>query len=61
MNRKPGWSDEQIDNEAVLMRAYGNHTEILIDRESMASSRQLLRPCFFLPAQCDLLSSCDGL
>lgn len=28
-------SDEEIDNEAVLMRAYGNHTEILIDRESM--------------------------
>lgn len=34
MNRKPGMSEEQIDNEAVLMRAYGNHTEIIIDRES---------------------------
>ena len=34
INRKPGLTEEQIDNEAVLMRAYGNHTEILIDRES---------------------------
>lgn len=35
INRKPGLTEEQIDQEAVLMRAYGNHTEILIDRESM--------------------------
>lgn len=34
INRKPGLTEEQIDNEAVLMRAYGNGTEILIDRES---------------------------
>lgn len=34
INRKPNLTDEQIDNEAVLMRAYGNGTEILIDRES---------------------------
>jgi hypothetical protein len=27
-------SDEDIDREAVLMRAYGNQTEIIIDRES---------------------------
>ncbi|KAB8201315.1 kinase-like domain-containing protein [Aspergillus parasiticus] len=37
INRKPGLTEEQIDNEAVLMRAYGNHTEILIDREKMKS------------------------
>lgn len=35
INRKPGLTDEQIDNDAVLMRAYGNGTEILIDRERM--------------------------
>jgi hypothetical protein len=34
INLKPGLTEEQIDNEAVLMRAYGNGTEILIDRES---------------------------
>ncbi|BAE64081.1 unnamed protein product [Aspergillus oryzae RIB40] len=38
INRKPGLTEEQIDNEAVLMRAYGNHTEILIDRESKTDS-----------------------
>ncbi|GAB1212616.1 hypothetical protein ATERTT37_001760 [Aspergillus terreus] len=42
INRKPGLTDEQIDNEAVLMRAYGNHTEILIDREREMRSHALL-------------------
>ncbi|KAH2418621.1 hypothetical protein KXV44_008492 [Aspergillus fumigatus] len=42
INRKPGWTEEQIDNEAVLMRAYGNHTEILIDRERETTSHALL-------------------
>lgn len=34
MIKLPGWSDEQIDREAVLMRAYGRGTDVLIDRES---------------------------
>ncbi|KAL2221122.1 putative ethanolamine kinase [Thermoascus aurantiacus ATCC 26904] len=42
INRKPGLTEEQIDNEAVLMRAYGNHTEILIDRERETKSHALL-------------------
>ncbi|KNG86812.1 putative ethanolamine kinase [Aspergillus nomiae NRRL 13137] len=42
INRKPGLTEEQIDNEAVLMRAYGNHTEILIDREREMKSHALL-------------------
>ncbi|PWY73216.1 putative ethanolamine kinase [Aspergillus sclerotioniger CBS 115572] len=42
INRKPGLTEEQIDHEAVLMRAYGNHTEILIDRERETSSHALL-------------------
>ncbi|PLB35438.1 putative ethanolamine kinase [Aspergillus candidus] len=42
INRKPGWSEEQIDNDAVLMRAYGNHTEIIIDRERETNSHALL-------------------
>lgn len=56
MNRKPGWSEEQIDNEAILMRAYGNHTEIIIDRESMAFFPSSA-VSFFLPSAV-LLSSC---
>ncbi|PYH87160.1 putative ethanolamine kinase [Aspergillus uvarum CBS 121591] len=42
INRKPGLTEEQIDHDAVLMRAYGNHTEILIDRERETSSHALL-------------------
>ncbi|KAJ5152107.1 hypothetical protein N7492_010402 [Penicillium capsulatum] len=42
INRKPGLTDEQIDNAAVLMRAYGNGTEILIDRERETTSHALL-------------------
>ncbi|KKK20233.1 ethanolamine kinase [Aspergillus rambellii] len=42
INRKPGLTEDQIDNEAVLMRAYGNHTEILIDRERETNSHALL-------------------
>lgn len=42
IRRAPGLSDEEIDNEAVLMRAYGNHTEILIDREKETRSHALL-------------------
>ncbi|KAG5299331.1 ethanolamine kinase [Histoplasma capsulatum G186AR] len=42
IKRVPGLSDEQVDNDAVLMRAYGNHTEILIDRERETRSHALL-------------------
>ncbi|KAJ5135733.1 uncharacterized protein N7515_005011 [Penicillium bovifimosum] len=42
INTKPGLTEEQIDNEAVLMRAYGNGTEILIDRERETRSHALL-------------------
>ncbi|OQD74947.1 hypothetical protein PENDEC_c009G02008 [Penicillium decumbens] len=42
VNRKAGLTEEQIDNEAVLMRAYGNGTEILIDRERETKSHALL-------------------
>ena len=33
MKRRPGHSEEQIDHEAILLRAYGKGTEVLIDRE----------------------------
>ncbi|CAI7628551.1 uncharacterized protein N7487_002817 [Penicillium crustosum] len=42
INLRPGLTEEQIDNEAVLMRAYGNGTEILIDRERETNSHALL-------------------
>ncbi|EEH41409.2 hypothetical protein PAAG_02972 [Paracoccidioides lutzii Pb01] len=42
IKRAPGLSDEQIDNEAILMRAYGNHTEIIIDRDRETRSHALL-------------------
>jgi ethanolamine kinase len=38
----PGKSAEQIDDEAILMRAYGNNTDILIDRDREAESHALL-------------------
>lgn len=38
MKRIPGYTEEQIDNDAVLLRAYGRGTEVLIDRESMCSN-----------------------
>ncbi|KAJ5246757.1 hypothetical protein N7468_001740 [Penicillium chermesinum] len=37
INRKPGLTEEEIDNDAVLMRAYGMGTEVLIDRERTES------------------------
>jgi len=34
VNKKPGLTEQQIDDEAVLLRAYGKGTDTLIDRES---------------------------
>lgn len=34
----PGRTQEEIDNDSVLMRAYGNNTDILIDRDREATS-----------------------
>ncbi|KAL2042876.1 hypothetical protein N7G274_004636 [Stereocaulon virgatum] len=42
VKRRPGYTEEQIDNEAVLLRAYGKGTEVLIDREKEAKSHSLL-------------------
>ncbi len=33
MKKRPGYTEEQVDNEAVLLRAYGRGTEVLIDRD----------------------------
>lgn len=40
--RRPGYSQEQIDREAVLLRAYGQGTDVLIDREREIRAHSLL-------------------
>ncbi|KAL8793525.1 MAG: hypothetical protein Q9195_003898 [Heterodermia aff. obscurata] len=40
--RRRGYTQEQVDNEAILLRAYGKGTEVLIDRES-ESCKKLAR------------------
>ena len=42
MKRRPGYSEEQIDHEAILLRAYGKGTEVLIDRESESAIHETL-------------------
>ena len=34
INKLPGLSQTEIDNEAILLRAYGKGTDVLIDRKS---------------------------
>lgn len=41
-NRRPGLSEEEIDNEAVLLRAYGRGTDVIIDRERETQNHELL-------------------
>jgi ethanolamine kinase len=40
--RRPGLSKAQIDHDAILLRAYGNGTDILIDREREAANHAQL-------------------
>ncbi|KAL8939540.1 MAG: hypothetical protein Q9216_003300 [Gyalolechia sp. 2 TL-2023] len=42
VKRRPGHSEEDIDKEAVLIRAYGKGTDVLIDRERESQSHSLL-------------------
>ncbi|TRX98130.1 hypothetical protein FHL15_000775 [Xylaria flabelliformis] len=42
VNRKPGLSKEQIDNEAILLRAYGHGTDVIIDRHRETQNHELL-------------------
>jgi ethanolamine kinase len=34
INKRPGLSQTEIDNDAILLRAYGKGTDVLIDRKS---------------------------
>jgi ethanolamine kinase len=42
INRRPGLSEEDIDNEAVLLRAYGKGTDLIIDRDRETQNHELL-------------------
>ncbi|KAL8758443.1 MAG: hypothetical protein Q9184_003931 [Pyrenodesmia sp. 2 TL-2023] len=42
VKRRPGSTEKEIDNEAVLIRAYGKGTDVLIDRERESQSHSLL-------------------
>jgi ethanolamine kinase len=50
VNRRPGLSKADIDRDAVLLRAYGNCTDILIDREREAANHELLMKYGLAPA-----------
>ncbi|KAL8808290.1 MAG: hypothetical protein Q9200_004318 [Gallowayella weberi] len=42
VKRRPGHTEKQLDDEAVLIRAYGKGTAVLIDRERESQSHLLL-------------------
>jgi len=42
VKKRPGMSEEDLDRDAVLMRAYGKGTSIIIDREKETQSHKLL-------------------
>ncbi|KAK5987647.1 Ethanolamine kinase 1 [Cladobotryum mycophilum] len=42
VNRRPGLSKADIDRDAILLRAYGNGTDVIIDREREAANHELL-------------------
>jgi ethanolamine kinase len=42
VKKRPGLSVEEIDNEAVLLRAYGQGTDLIIDRERETQNHELL-------------------
>lgn len=42
VNKKVGLTSEEVDREAILLRAYGNGTDVLIDRQREAQNHELL-------------------
>ncbi|KAL3427961.1 ethanolamine [Phlyctema vagabunda] len=50
VNKRPGLTDEEIDNEAVLLRAYGKGTDLIIDRERERQNHELLMQYDLAPA-----------
>lgn len=50
VNKKAGLSKEEVDNDAVLLRAYGNGTQVLIDRQRETENHELLMQYGLAPA-----------
>ncbi|KAJ4295739.1 hypothetical protein N0V88_004441 [Collariella sp. IMI 366227] len=42
VNKRPGLTKEQIDSEAILLRAYGHGTDLIIDRHRETQNHELL-------------------
>ncbi|KAF1837191.1 ethanolamine kinase-like protein [Decorospora gaudefroyi] len=42
VNKRPGLSKTEVDDDAILLRAYGKGTDVLIDREKETRSHSLL-------------------
>lgn len=42
VNKRPGLSEEEVDNDVILLRAYGKGTDLLIDRDREARNHELL-------------------
>ncbi|KAI0379731.1 ethanolamine kinase [Hypomontagnella monticulosa] len=57
VNKKEGLSQEDIDKEAVLLRAYGHGTDVLIDRHRETQNHELLMKCGLAP---ELLARFDN-
>ncbi len=50
VNKREGLSKEEIDREAILLRAYGNGTDVIIDRHREAQNHELLMRHGLAPA-----------
>jgi ethanolamine kinase len=50
LKKRPGLTAEEIDNEAVLLRAYGQGTDLIIDRERETQNHELLMQYNLAPA-----------
>lgn len=56
-NRKESLSQEEVDKEAVLLRAYGHGTDVLIDRHRETQNHELLMKAGLAP---ELLARFDN-
>jgi ethanolamine kinase len=50
INKRPNLSAEEVDNEAILLRAYGQGTDLIIDRERETQNHELLMQYNLAPA-----------
>lgn len=50
INKKPHLTSEEIDRDAILLRAYGNGTDVIIDRLREAQNHELLMRHGLAPA-----------